>query len=158
MSDQLLRCTCYRLRRAARMATQGYDAALADAGLTATQFALLAELSRARAVPVSVLARRLGTDRTTMTRTLRPLLREKLVAPERTGDRRVHAVSMTDAGLARYAEAARLWRDAEADMARGLGAEKLEELYSLLQRVEEVMVSVRRSEDPAPAARAGPRA
>ncbi|MCB1477197.1 MAG: MarR family transcriptional regulator [Rhodobiaceae bacterium] len=158
MSEQLLRCTCYRLRRAARIVTQGYDAALAGAGLTATQFALLAELSRAEAVPVSVLARKLGTDRTTMTRTLRPLLREKLVAPEKTSDRRVHAVSMTPQGFARYGAAARLWRETEAEMARGLGAGRLEELYGLLENVEGVMLSARRSEDQAPAVRAAPRA
>lgn len=158
MSDQLLRCTCYRLRRAARIVTQGYDAALSASGLTATQFALLAELSRAGAVPVSILARKLGTERTTMTRTLRPLLREELIAPEKTGDRRVHAVAMTQKGFARYGQAARLWREAEAEMARGLGADRLQDLYGLLEKAEAVMLSARRSEDPAPAARAVPRA
>src|SRR4051812_39261828 len=65
-------CTCMRLRRASRRITQIYDELLAPAGLTVTQFGLLANL-RACALSIGALASRLGMDPTTLTRNLRPL-------------------------------------------------------------------------------------
>ena len=73
-----------RMRRATRRVTQLYDHALEPAGLTVTQFGLLAFLqgaSLARSIDLSVgtITEKLGMDPTTLTRNLKPLARKGLV-------------------------------------------------------------------------------
>ncbi len=58
----LTACTCANLRRAARMVTQVYDKALHPAGLKATQFTLLATLSKREDLPLTRLAEALVMD------------------------------------------------------------------------------------------------
>src|SRR3989442_15123511 len=66
-------CTCFRLRSLTRRVTQLYDQALAPSGLTVTQYSLLAHALRQGAAPtLSALAPQLFTDRTTLTRHLKP--------------------------------------------------------------------------------------
>src|SRR3546814_19892764 len=68
-------CTCFKLRRAARRVTQLYDRHLQPTGLRITQFGLLARL-RVEPLQMTALAERMGMDRTTFNRTLRPLGRD----------------------------------------------------------------------------------
>ena len=68
------RCTCFLLRKLPRRVTQAYDQALAPAGLTITQYSLLAHLARGEGASVSALAGRMGMERTTLVRNLKPLV------------------------------------------------------------------------------------
>ena len=56
-------CTCATLRKAARVVTQAYDAALQPTGLKATQFTLLATLQIPGDAPMTRLADALVMDR-----------------------------------------------------------------------------------------------
>src|SRR5437764_8879914 len=102
MRDQLLRvardCTASSLRRAARAVSSLYDARLQTVGLRGTQFSLLVAVALAGEPPVSMLAERLGLDRTTMTRNLGPLIREHLIEDAAADDGRVHRVKLTAKG------------------------------------------------------------
>lgn len=142
MAEHDLRCTCFRLRRAARAITQLYDRELEPGGVTVTQFSILAELSRSGAQPTSTLAARMGMDRTTMTRTLKPLRREGLLADATSADGRVRAVGLTAEGERRFVAGVPLWRNAEREIARSLGAEGTEGLYALLRKVEKAAAGV----------------
>ena len=71
-----------RLRRASRAVTQLYDGALQASGLKATQFTLLVAAARLKAAPVSRMAEVLVMDRTTLTRNLKPLVKDGLLAVE----------------------------------------------------------------------------
>ena len=73
-------CHCIQLRRAASRVTERYDMALAPAGLTVGQYSLLAHLERLEPVSVSRLAEELELERTTLVRTLKPVLARQLVA------------------------------------------------------------------------------
>ena len=66
-------CVFTNLRRASRMVSQSYDAALKPVGLKATQFSMLAVLGRRGQMRQSDFADVLGMDGTTLTRNLRPL-------------------------------------------------------------------------------------
>jgi DNA-binding MarR family transcriptional regulator len=126
--DPALACTCFKLRNLARRVTALYDQALAGAGITVTQYAILTVLVAARRahepVRVTELARRLQADRTTLKRALDPLLDAGLIAIERPqdGDARVKTVTITSAGLQRRRSAAPLWRKAQAQLDKALGA------------------------------------
>ncbi|WBX82357.1 MarR family winged helix-turn-helix transcriptional regulator [Sphingosinicella microcystinivorans] len=126
-------CVCTRLRRAARAANTLYDAALAPAGLTTPQFALLRTLARTGACSLTAFGAATGHDRTTLNRTVGALEREGLVQSCAGDDKRRRMVSLTDAGRAAIDRASPLWERAQAEMARQVDTETL---FALLDRVE----------------------
>src|SRR3546814_19389843 len=97
-------CTCFKLRRAARRVTQLYDRHLQPTGLRITQFGLLARL-RVEPLQMTALAERMGMDRTTLTRNLRPLERLGYVTVDPGEDRRTRTVAITSEGRAAFSAA-----------------------------------------------------
>ena len=117
-------CTCATLRQAGRVVTQAYEAALAPAGLTNTQFSVLQNLEGHGDLPVSLLAETLVMDRTSLTRTLKPIERQGWIRIVREADQRVRMVQLTSAGLTVLNEALPLWRSVQARMVQGLGEKR----------------------------------
>ncbi len=128
--SEAVHCTCFGLRKAARAVTQMYDAALEPSGLRATQFSLLAKLRIEGPLTISRLAEAMVMDRTTLTRNLRPLDRQGLVAVAPGRDRRTRQVRLTARGRTRFTQAFPLWRRAQARLTRGLGAARCKHLLS----------------------------
>ena len=128
-------CACFNVRRAARAITQHYDRALAPTGLRATQLTLLVALGRAGAIPFTKLADVLGMDRTTLTRNLSPLERDRLLTIRPGPDRRVKLVALTDKGREVLARATPLWQDAQQKITGGLGAGRWDGLRRELQAI-----------------------
>ncbi len=114
-------CTCANLRKAARVVTQAYDAALQPIGLKATQFTLLATLTKLGDAPLTRLADALVMDRTTLTRNLRPLVREGHIRIDQEEDQRVRKVSLTDAGREVFDNARPRWEQAQSKIRGTLG-------------------------------------
>ena len=126
-------CTCFMLRRATRRVTQIYDRHLQPTGLRITQYGLLARL-RGGPLHMTELAERMGMDRTTLTRNLRPLERLGYVAVDPGEDRRTRSVAMTEAGRKAAADALPYWRAAQKAVREALGASLTDELHGLLDR------------------------
>jgi DNA-binding MarR family transcriptional regulator len=129
-------CTCSRLRRASRAITQLYDDALAPAGLRTTQFGLLRTLARHETMTISSLAADLLLDRTALSRNLDPLVERGLVEVATGIDLRTRQVTMTAAGKRALAVAEPHWADAQREVSRRVGKQRLAELYTLLEDVE----------------------
>ena len=117
-------CTCANLRKATRVITQAFDAALQPAGLKATQFTVLATLARQGDGPLTLLAETLVMDRTTLTRNLKPLVREGLIRIDHEEDQRVRKVVLTETGRSRFEAALAHWKRAQARIQRQLGTER----------------------------------
>ncbi len=113
-------CTCNALRRLTRTVTRLYDVHLARAGLKTTQYSLLRAVS-AEPLPVAALAARLAVERTTLTRNLRPLEEQGLVALAPEGRHRSRTLTLTKAGAAALRDALPLWESAQRRMKRRLG-------------------------------------
>jgi DNA-binding MarR family transcriptional regulator len=132
-------CTCARLRRLTRRMTALYDRELASTGLKLTQFSLLATLRREvgeAGIAISDLAAAMDMDRTTLTRNLRPLLDQGLVAFGASGsDARVRRVAITAGGLAAFDAARPRWRVAQDFVNRTLGVRNVAALHDWLDRV-----------------------
>jgi DNA-binding MarR family transcriptional regulator len=112
--DECLACTCFAVRKAARVVTQHYDRALRKSGLRATQFNTLVVLSKASPIPMASLAEFMGIDRTSLTRNLQPPARKKWIRiTAGDEDRRVRMVSITPAGIAALRKALPAWREAQ---------------------------------------------
>ena len=130
-----MHCTCALIRRSARQITQTYDAALKDTGLRITQYSILANLDRMKSLSITELSKLMVIDRTTLTRNLRPLQRDGLVALSDGPDKRSRALTLTDAGRERLEAARPLWLKTERKVRKGIDSEDLAHLRQLLARV-----------------------
>ena len=129
-------CNCLALRQAARHVTQFYDQVLTPTGLRATQYSILARLSRRGAMTINALAAELVMDRTTLGRNILPLQRDGLIAvgPGRS-DRRSKELSLTRSGRARLRAAAKAWTQAQQRFEGTVGAARATALRALLEDV-----------------------
>jgi DNA-binding MarR family transcriptional regulator len=91
-------CTCSTLRRASRAVTQHYESSFRGTGLRATQFTVLATLAQAGPLPLTELATRLGLERTSLTRNLRPLEKKGFVRALADDDQRIRRIALTKKG------------------------------------------------------------
>lgn len=109
-------CVSHALQRTARRVAAVYAEELRACGLSPGQFPLLQTLAAAGgAATMSVLADRLGMDRTTLTRNLGPLEKAGLISRGRDpGDGRVRRVKLTEDGRERLSEGRVAWRRAQA--------------------------------------------
>src|SRR5258708_22236086 len=114
-------CNCLALRQAARHTTQLYDRHLAAEGLKTTQYSILAKLARLGPQTINALAAMMVMDRTTTTRAVRPLARDKLVSIGAGEDGRTRVVRLTPAGGKRAKAAAARWQEAPREFEAGYG-------------------------------------
>lgn len=130
-------CNCASLRKAARRLTSFYDSQLAPSGLRATQFAILALVNEMEEVSVNAIADRLGLDRTTAGKNLRPLEQAGLVeVTSAKHDARQRAIRVTKAGNAALKVAVPLWKQAQVRFESANGAEKAAALRETLRTLE----------------------
>jgi DNA-binding MarR family transcriptional regulator len=128
LPQQSLGCSCFALRKLARTVSRLYDQHLAAAGLKTTQYSVLAKAAR-EALPVAALAELLGTERTTLTRNLKPLVDAGWIALEAGADSRQRIVTITDAGRAKLKSAYPAWRAAQDAFERSVGIDAVHGLH-----------------------------
>jgi DNA-binding MarR family transcriptional regulator len=131
-------CTCFKLRSLTRRVTQLYDRVLAPSGLKVTQYSLIAHARRretSRPLTVTELAQKLFTDRTTLTRNLRPLLDAGFIRIGAGPDERSKAVIVTPKGEDAYQAARPLWKAAQTLMQERLGNPELAALHGLIDNL-----------------------
>jgi DNA-binding MarR family transcriptional regulator len=151
-------CACGRLRRATRALTQLYDDVLAPSGLRVTQFSLLRALARNGPMRINELAAAQLLDRTALSRTLDPLVELGHVEIVRGQDARVRNVAITRAGTAALRAAEPLWTRAQKEVARRVGAAKLDALIETLGELESLHPDAMQTTSGRPARGAGPAA
>ncbi|NPV56085.1 MAG: winged helix-turn-helix transcriptional regulator [Anaerolineae bacterium] len=137
-------CVGFNVRRATRLVTQFYDRALAPAGLRSTQFSLLNVLAMVPALRMQDLADILAMDRTTLTRNLKPLLKQGWVKTTVGADRRARMVQITPGGRNVMHGAQPMWEEAQKYITERLGADTwdgvMEDLHRLSMIVEDASV------------------
>jgi DNA-binding MarR family transcriptional regulator len=129
-----LDCTCFRIRGAARRVSQIYSKHLATTGLKISQFSLLGFVTAEGPVSIGRLSELLATDRTTLTRNLRPLLQGGLIERAPSGDKRRHELLATPAGRALFKRALPLWAAAEQEVRTAMGNKLTADLHGALDR------------------------
>jgi DNA-binding MarR family transcriptional regulator len=135
-ASQLGPCSCSQIRRAARKISSLYDAVLAPSGLTVTQYSLLVNVARAGQVSRTVLADKVGMDRTTLTRNLQPLSAGKLISTAIGEDRREHLIRLSAAGQRKVRQTLPLWEEAQRRFATEMGPGRLRALRTVLTSAE----------------------
>ena len=122
--------------------TQIYSRHLAPTGLKISQFSLLGFVCAEGPVAIGGLAELVVTDRTTLTRNLRPLLKEGLIERAASGDRRRHELVATPAGRALFKRALPLWSAAEQEVRAAMGPRLTADLHGALERSMERLAAL----------------
>lgn len=130
-----LPCACAALRRAARAVTQLYDRELRPAGLRVTQFSLLQALEGLGEAPQGRLGEVLAIDSTTLTRSLRPLIRRGWVVVTRGEDRRERRLRLSEDGRLYLKAVQPNWHRAQTLLQEALGDEDWAELNKFSDRI-----------------------
>jgi DNA-binding MarR family transcriptional regulator len=116
-------CACSAARRRSRELTRAFENAMRRSGVRGTQFTLLATLVQTGPLPTTRLADFLGLERTTLTRNLRPLVRDGFVQIDEGEDRRVRRAAITPTGEEAARRAFPFWKKAQdAALAAGAGS------------------------------------
>ncbi|MEO8080939.1 MAG: MarR family winged helix-turn-helix transcriptional regulator [Caldimonas sp.] len=115
-----LDCICGNFRMAARAVTGVYDRHLREAGIQASQMAVLWAVAYACGLSVKELAARIAMDETTMIRNLRGLEKQGWVTLVVGTDRRRRLPKLTPAGRAVFARALPLWKQAQREVSAAL--------------------------------------
>ena len=117
-------CACFNIRKASRAVTQLYDGMLQSSGLRVTQFTLLVVIASAGSVTITRLGQMLVMDRTTMTRNLKPLVNQGLIAIGVGQDQRTRVVTLTASGREALTKAFPLWEKAQTRVVERLGRKR----------------------------------
>ena len=136
-----LPCACANLRRADRVVSQFYEAALRPSGLRITQFTLLQALSLAPKMSQKQLSALLQIDSTTLTRTLAPLRRKGWLQSKTGTDRRESRLSLTAAGKRQYQRVLPYWQAAQKGLRRALGTKGWNQLIETAMLTAETVGS-----------------
>lgn len=113
---QLLSCKCLKMRMASRIATQFYDKKLKPIKIKITQFTILSIIASSNNKTVSSLSSELLMDRTTLTRSLDILIKQKLIKNIKSTDARERIVQLTTQGHVVLEQAIPLWKEAEEEI------------------------------------------
>lgn len=123
------------------MVTEFYERALEPSGLKVTQYSLLRSLEWVQPIRMSELAKVIRIDRTTLNRTIKPLLKAELIEVNSGKDFRAKNLMLTQSGKETLRKAEELWREAQTSLEDYLGAEELENLKELMKKLEGITYS-----------------
>ncbi|MEQ5774629.1 winged helix-turn-helix transcriptional regulator [Thalassospira sp. NFXS8] len=130
-------CMAHALRRATRVVSRQYDAALARHGLTIGQFTLLAHIQRMANPSVQAVADAMFMDQSAMSRGLRPLEKAGLVISRMDpADKRRRFLSVSDAGRSAFDAAAGDWQKVQSRLRYNLGSAEFDMLRKTLLTFE----------------------
>lgn len=132
---QQVPCVGFNVRRATRLVTQLYDKMLAPSGLRSTQYSLLNVLSLTNELRMNDLALILAMDRTTLTRNLRPLVKQGWIKVSTGSDRRTRIILLTSKGRDVMKKAVPFWEQAQTHVTKRLGASNWDRLMGDLHKI-----------------------
>ncbi|HYG75014.1 MAG TPA: MarR family transcriptional regulator [Planctomycetota bacterium] len=126
----------FLLNKAAAIIRHMFEMRLAALGIGARHYGLLLYVSECGAVSQQEIAERIGVDRTTMVAVIDDAERMGLARRQvAAGDRRKHAIVITDAGKRLLKRAAALAVAAEDEFLESLSPAERRQLKTLLKRV-----------------------
>ncbi len=131
-------CLNLELRKANRVLSQIYDSFLAPSGLKTSQFSILRAIKFLKNTTNSELQDTLVLDQTSLSRALKPLIRDGYIDVRVGVDRRQKQLLLTVKGRTLYADAEKLWLDAQAYVSDKLGPEMKRSLLNMSDIVVEL--------------------
>jgi DNA-binding MarR family transcriptional regulator len=133
-------CGSFNFRRTARAVTRLYDQAFQKSGIRSTQFSILIAVAKTQPASVGSLSSVLVIDSTTLTRSLRRLQKEGLVAVSARSVKRQRFVSLTSKGEKLLEVSLPAWRAAQQRFVQAMGSDYWLHLRGELERLAQVAV------------------
>ena len=132
-------CVCTTVRKANRALFRFYENALAESELSVVQFAILRSLERNGATPLSRLAEDQVMERTSLYRTLAPLIDRGAVTLAAAERGRAKIARLTPAGERLSKEVLPCWDKAQRTAGKKIGADQWRSLSAVLLSIPDLL-------------------
>ncbi len=132
-------CVCTTVRKASRALMRHYEAALGDCSLSVTQFALLRAIERQGVVALTDLARVMVMERTSLYRSLEPLVQQGLVQVTAASAGRSKVAKLTASGREQIAAVLPHWESAQKRVEALIGEQHWAQISALLLEIPELL-------------------
>jgi len=130
----------FSMRKANRVLNSIYDGHLQSCGLKGGQYTILRTIDYFKKTSSSELQDVMFIDQTTLSRNLKPLIRDGYIDVNRGEDLRVKVLSLSPSGEKLYSEATKCWQNAQRDVKRRLGAEPAKQIFAVAKMIEGLKV------------------
>ena len=135
MEDRL-RAYYSEFRRLSTKVTRFYDSMVEECGVTTNQYLTLRYISELNEGTIRELSDRSGMDKSTLTRTLKPLFERELIVDTKAPRARNSKLELTEQGREIMKKADRQYAKARRQLEQKLGKENLEKFESVLDAVD----------------------
>jgi DNA-binding MarR family transcriptional regulator len=140
-------CASFNFRKTARAITSFYDSAFEESGIRSTQFTILIGIAKTQPTSITALGKLLVIDRTTLTRTLRRLQKDRLIAVSARSKMRQCFLTLTPKGKQTLARSLPMWRKAHERFVAAIGPEYWGTFRRELERLAVVALDLEKSGD-----------
>ncbi len=133
-------CYYLKLRWAEMLSRKFYNKRMMDCGITGRQFTLLFIIKYNGGSSLSELGDMMNLDRSTINRSIQPLLKKGLLEDRKAEGQRNSSIWLTEHGEDVFNESSKSWNKAQEDFAKLFTKEELEKFDStleLLKRLED---------------------
>lgn len=135
-------CASFNFRRTARAVTRLFDLAFQGYGIRSTQFTILVGIAKTQPTSIGALADLLIIDRTTLTRSLRRLKKDGLLAISDRSKMRQRFLTLTPKGEQTLARCLPPWRKTQERFVQAVGPEYWVTLRNDLERLAHLTVDL----------------
>lgn len=129
-------CHCLKMRRSASNVIAFYDGKLKSTGITARQYSLLYEIGRHEGCSVRILSEATELDRSTLARSLKPLLSSGYIEDCKSEGERNSKLHLTETGKLLTKKAAKCWEEAQKEFEEIVGKDRVKVLEDILSIME----------------------
>ncbi|MCC8023851.1 MAG: MarR family winged helix-turn-helix transcriptional regulator [Clostridium sp.] len=129
-------CHCLKMRRSAENVVHFYDNVLAPSGVTVRQYSLIRAVFENNGCNVRELAEATLLDRSTLARSLKPLIQSGYIEDKKEGGARDSILELSQIGISICKQCDELWEMAQLQFEEKIGKERLiafENTLTLLQ-------------------------
>jgi len=135
-TELLTLCSCFSSRMISRAVTPLYEHYVAGEGITIVQFSILVMLDNESGASISEMSDTLTMERTTLLRTIKPLLKDGLINIDTSPRQHIYAISLT--GREKLARAMPLWQRAQDSFVELLGEDDANHLQRISRKLREL--------------------
>ena len=132
------KCICIDLRSAAQRLTQIYDEAMAESGISVTQFSQMYMIQNLNGPTLTELAEASQLERSTLGRNVKVLEKHGLVELKPGEDARSKSIHLSRKGKHTFKRAVPLWHGVQSRLTGALGAENNSRLAELMNEIDNV--------------------
>lgn len=126
-------CHCLKMRRSAENVIHFYDKILSPTGLTVRQYSLLHQISEHEGCSVRELSELTELDRSTLARSLKPLLKTGYIDDKKEAGARNSKLVLSEMGAEVCSQAEKLWTLAQKQFEEKLGNDTVNTLEKILE-------------------------